>query len=134
MGKETRIALRVSDEKKDRLTRAAKTVGLNETTLVEACVDALIDYVETNGEITTPLVIVPKKAYLAMVAARTDTQVPRASFRSTVLPQSPDDVISSRLNEESAKPRSTAVPTPEKPLTKTRAVMRKIAKGKSPQP
>lgn len=115
MPKETRIALRVTDEKKDRLARAAKIVGLNETTLVEACVDALIDYVEEHGELTMPLVVMPKKA-----ASR---RMP--PFSSTVVLPTPED----RAPSTSEEPHRDAAVAPR--ITKTRATIRKLAKNQS---
>lgn len=60
MSKEIRIAFRADKALKSRLTKAAKTVMLNESQLSEACVEALIEYIEEHGEITLPLAIVPK--------------------------------------------------------------------------
>lgn len=121
MPKETRIALRVTDEKKDRLSRAAKIVGLNETTLVEACVDALIDYVEEHGELTMPLVVLPKNAA---------NRRPPPPFSSTVVLPSPANEAASRLNEVESEValRGAAVLQPQPKLTKTRAKLRNLAK------
>ena len=60
MAKETRINVRASEELKDRLKRASEATGINETNLVISCVEALLDYIETHGELTMPLAVLPK--------------------------------------------------------------------------
>ena len=62
MAKDTRIAFRTSEATKDRLAKAAAFVRLSETALAEACVEALVEYIEENGQITLPLAIIPKSS------------------------------------------------------------------------
>lgn len=59
MSKDTRIAFRSSAELKARLKKASQTVRLAETQLAEACVEALVEYIEKHGEITLPLSVLP---------------------------------------------------------------------------
>jgi len=59
MAKDTRIAFRTSSTKKERLQRAAEIVGLTETSLAEACIEALVRYIEEHGEIRLPLSVIP---------------------------------------------------------------------------
>ena len=88
MAKETRIAFRASDEMKKRLAAAAKSVRLSETALAEACVEALIEYIEQYGEITFPLTVLPKSEFKkTRIAAPI---VPAQSLRSTAISAHPE--------------------------------------------
>ena len=62
MAKEIRINVRADESMKGRLQKVCQTTGANETTLVMACVEALVDYIEKHGEITLPLVVLPKSS------------------------------------------------------------------------
>lgn len=60
MKKQIRISVRASDELKQRLKAASDLTGINETNLVISCVEALIEYIETHGEIRMPLAVIPR--------------------------------------------------------------------------
>lgn len=77
MAKDTRIQFRVSEEKKRRFDHCAEITGLDATALGEAAVEALCDYIEEHGEITMPLVVLPKS-----VIARKTAALPAGSGRS----------------------------------------------------
>jgi hypothetical protein len=62
MPRERRINVRAKADLKDRLRRACELTGTNESSLVAACVKSLLDYVESHGEITLPIMVVPKSA------------------------------------------------------------------------
>jgi uncharacterized protein (DUF1778 family) len=62
MPRERRINVRAKGDLKDRLRRACEITGASESSLVAACVEALVNYVESHGEITLPVVVVPKSA------------------------------------------------------------------------
>lgn len=59
--KDIRISVRVSQEIKERLENAEKATGIDEATLVRQCVLALLDEIESKGQITFPLEISPKR-------------------------------------------------------------------------
>lgn len=111
MKKETRIAFRTSEDLKARLTKAAATVRLSESQLSEACVEALCDYIEENGNVTLPITITTK------------TAPPRVLFPSTAVR---DLSVRSSLNEEPA-PR-TAVPSPASPGKRIKYPAKRAAK------
>lgn len=60
--KETRISVRIDADTKERLTKAAEAVGVDETTLVKRCVEALLKEIEVEGQITFPIRISSSKA------------------------------------------------------------------------
>ena len=60
MPRERRINVRAKGDLKDRLRRACQITGASESSLVASCVESLVNYVETHGEITLPIVVVPK--------------------------------------------------------------------------
>lgn len=60
--KEARIAVRVTEQLKSRLAAAGEKTGVDEADLIRWCIEALLDYVEENGEITLPLIVKPKSA------------------------------------------------------------------------
>jgi hypothetical protein len=62
MPRERRINVRAKGDLKDRLRRACEVTGVSESSLIAACVEALVNYVESHGEITLPIVVVPKSA------------------------------------------------------------------------
>jgi hypothetical protein len=62
MSRERRINVRAKGDLKDRLRRACEITGASESSLVGACVEALVNYVESHGEITLPIMVVPKSA------------------------------------------------------------------------
>ena len=78
MGKEKRINVRAKGDSKERLAKACEVTGATEASLVMACVEALIDYIEAHGEITLPLVILPKSALKKRRAERKIFAVPPA--------------------------------------------------------
>ena len=45
-----------------KMRRACEITGASESSLVGACVEALVNYVESHGEITLPIMVVPKSA------------------------------------------------------------------------
>ena len=60
MSKEYRVSVRVSDELKVRLEKAAQQTGIDETTIVRNCIDAFCESAEQNGNVSFPLKIVPQ--------------------------------------------------------------------------
>jgi len=60
--KDVRISVRISNALKLRLAEAEEKTGIPEADLVRCCAEALVDYVEKNGEITMPLIVKPKSA------------------------------------------------------------------------
>ena len=62
MARERRINVRAKGDLKDRLKRACEITGANESSLVAACVESLVSYIEEHGEITLPLMVLPKSA------------------------------------------------------------------------
>src|SRR5262249_45965129 len=62
MPREQRINVRAKGDLKDRLRRTCEITGTSESSLVVACVESLVSYVETHGEITLPIVVLPKSA------------------------------------------------------------------------
>lgn len=119
--KTNQFSLRLDEDLAASVEECCKQTGIEPAHFIKEAFKAFVEEVRRTGEIRMPLALVPKMSLI------------KTPFRSTVVPQSQDAAISSRLNEEPATPRSTAVPTSEKPLTKTRAGMRKIAKDKTPQ-
>lgn len=55
MAYEPRISVRVSEELKRRLAKAAKQTHVDESVLVRAALSGLVDYVEKHGQVTFPL-------------------------------------------------------------------------------
>jgi hypothetical protein len=60
MPKERRINVRAKGDLKDRLRRACQVIGATESSLIVACVESLVNYIESHGEITLPIMVVPK--------------------------------------------------------------------------
>jgi len=59
--KEIRISVRITPQLKAELQKAVELTGIDESTLVRKCLEALLDHVETHGSITLPLSIGPKQ-------------------------------------------------------------------------
>lgn len=55
--KEPRISVRVTAALKQRIEAVTQRTGVDETTLVRACLDALCDHVERHGKVTFPLAL-----------------------------------------------------------------------------
>src|SRR2546430_4783003 len=84
MPRERRINVRAQGDLKDRLRRVCQITGASESSLVVACVESLVNYVEGHGEITLPLVVVPKSATNSdYVAPNNEAQVPSSKTRKT---------------------------------------------------
>lgn len=100
--KDSRIAFRASEELKGRLAAVSKTVRMTETNLAEACVEALVEYIERNGEITLPLAIVPKSELggKEQDLARSTPPLRRALYAEDIAVPSPSSIATSRLNED----------------------------------
>ena len=126
MSKDTRIQFRVSDAQKIRFGNCAAKVKLNETALGAAAVDALCDYIESHGEITLPLAVIPE-SLLKKLRGIASPNAP-AIFTSTAAP------VPSRslLNEE--PPARTVVPADAPRITKTRAVLKKMVQREKKKP
>ena len=60
MPREQRINVRAKGDLKDRLRRTCEITGASESSLVVACVESLVNYIENHGEITLPIIVVPK--------------------------------------------------------------------------
>lgn len=60
--KETRVSVRIDDDLKKLVRDVVDQTNISETTLVEATLRAICDYFAKHGEITLPLVILPKSA------------------------------------------------------------------------
>jgi hypothetical protein len=70
MPREQRINVRAKGDLKDRLRRTCEITGASESSLVVACVESLVSYVESHGEITLPIVVIPKSANSDHAAAQ----------------------------------------------------------------
>ncbi len=55
MGCEPRISVRVPEELKERLGKAAKHTNVDESVLVRAALTGLVDCIEKHGKVTFPL-------------------------------------------------------------------------------
>ncbi len=55
MGYEPRISVRVPDELKTRLAKAANHTHVDESVLVRAALSSVVDYIEKHGKVTFPL-------------------------------------------------------------------------------
>jgi hypothetical protein len=119
VAKETRIAFRASDDLKKRLARAARIVGLSETAMAEACVEALIEYIEANGEIRLPLVVVPEREWEKKSDLARSAGAMPATGRASRLTDEPSEE-SSRLNDEQ--------PSEEAPQPKMTRALRAMGK------
>ena len=54
---ETRISVRVNPLLKNRIETVTQRTGVDEATLVRACLEALCDHVERHGKISFPLAL-----------------------------------------------------------------------------
>ena len=75
MPREQRINVRAKGDLKDRLRRTCEITGASESSLVVACVESLVSYVESHGEITLPIVVLPKSANSDHAAAHKQAQI-----------------------------------------------------------
>jgi hypothetical protein len=84
---EPRISVRIpkGSDLKARLLAAAERAGVDEPTLVLRCVEATVEYIETHGEITLPLVVLPKSALKKTTRSRVPSAVRGAASSRTVL-------------------------------------------------
>lgn len=55
MGYEPRISVRVPEELKTRLGKAAKHTHVDESVLVRAALAGLVSYIEKHGKVTFPM-------------------------------------------------------------------------------
>lgn len=55
MAKKTRFVFRTTEEFKARIARVAETLGLDQTVVGEAALEAVVSYVEKYGELTIPI-------------------------------------------------------------------------------
>ena len=63
MGKQVRLNFRSNDEFKARLKGAAERIGLDQSVLGTAALEAVVKHIEENGSITIPIQIIgPKKS------------------------------------------------------------------------
>jgi hypothetical protein len=121
MSKGTRIQFRVTEAKKKRFSDCADKVRMKDTALGEAAVDALCDYIESHGEITMPLAVIPESVLKKLQAAF--PHVASSHFPSTA--RAPHGATPS-LNEEPAK-RDAVPPIPlATRMTRTRAALRNL--------
>jgi antitoxin component of RelBE/YafQ-DinJ toxin-antitoxin module len=58
--RDPRVSVRIDDDLKTLVKEVVEKTGITETTLVEASLRALCDYYQEHGEITLPLVVLPK--------------------------------------------------------------------------
>ena len=89
MGKEIRVNVRIAEELKAGVQRVYDVTGVDESTLVRAALESIVEYFDEHGEITLPLVTVPKSAWKKkQKASRTpelpSEDVPAAGSRSSV--------------------------------------------------
>ena len=112
--KEIRVNVRIAEELKGDVQRVLELTGVDESALVRACLESVVEYFDKHGEITLPLVVLPKSALKKLEAA---PLVAGARSRSGAsVPDSPSTQFS--VNEE---PRVVSH------LTKTRAALRKMS-------
>lgn len=99
MAKDARIHFRLREDLRERLLHVCKITGLDEPTIIRACIEAFIDHVESTGEIRLPLAVIPKSE----AGKKTSGGAPSARekyFHSTAAESDP------RLNELSEDPTS----------------------------
>jgi len=60
MAKDTRITIRLSETLRKELDDVCKMTGIEEPTIVRACLEAFVEQVKREGEIRLPLAVVPK--------------------------------------------------------------------------
>lgn len=58
---EPRVSVRVTKDVKERLKMLESKTGVDEPTLVRACVEAVLDYFEANGHIIFPVAVAPRE-------------------------------------------------------------------------
>lgn len=59
---DTRIAVRVAPEYKERVRKATDLTGVDESTLVKRSLTALLDFIEENGGVSFPIKVVANPA------------------------------------------------------------------------
>lgn len=70
MTKNTRITVRLPDSLRSELEEVCKLTGLDEPTVVRACLEAFVERVKNEGEIRLPLAIVSKLEMSTKVAGK----------------------------------------------------------------
>jgi len=80
--KEPRISVRVTAALKERIEKVTQRTGVDETTLVRACLEALCDHVERNGKVTFPLALDAPGNSPAPTPPPQKIQPVRAKFRA----------------------------------------------------
>ncbi len=80
-------SVRLSPNLRTRMHAAAAHVGSPPTYLVIQCIEALVKYVESEGELTLPLVVIPRTRWERRVrkdekiqqrlTAKTETHIPK---------------------------------------------------------
>lgn len=115
------LNVRIPEQLREQLDEVCKSTGLDISVVVRACMEAFVAAYDQDGQISLPLAVVPKSRLkqdsMPVVPAM------KIPFSSTVVLPTPEDRAPS-MNEEPH--RDAAVP--KKPITKTRATLRAIAK------
>ncbi len=125
--KSNQFSLRLDPELQAEVEECCRITGMEAPHFIREAFKAFVEEVRKTGEIRLPLALIPK-SQLAQKAPE-----PRAPFHSTVVLPSPEQEAASRLNEQQEPqlaPRDAAVPNAQPKITKTRAVMRKLAQTK----
>ena len=104
MPKEIRINVRASEELKDRLKRVCELTGLPETTLVMACLEGALRYVEKHGEITLPLSVIPTSE----LKKQQGEDVPEILPASLPSSSTPQPAVSRRANRPATRETSVS--------------------------
>ena len=118
-GKEIRVNVRIAEELKDQIQRVTQLTGVDESALVRACLESIVEYFDANGEITLPLAVLPKSQLKKLKAAQ-------PIFVPTRSTAPPDDT--QRLNEDPAP--IGGKPGPRAQSTKP-GIAKTVAKGKA---
>lgn len=129
MPKDSRIHLRLDPTERDKLQKVCDFTGLDEPTALRACVNALIEYIETHGEIRLPLAVIPKSKAATQPAAATDAPSARKRTGPTDNPHG--------LNEPPAGyVEPDQLPPSKQRMTRSRAALRTMTERekKSPKP
>jgi hypothetical protein len=98
------------------LRRACEITGASESNLVVSCVESLVNYVESHGEITLPIVVVPKSVLeqpgTTSILIQSKDRAPGKSFAKGVQ-ASPRRNKSARNSDSVAANRERQVPPPK---------------------
>jgi|GEM_PF-3630180 len=70
MTKNTRITVRLPDSLRNELEEVCRITGLDEPTVVRACLEAFVEVVKRDGEIRLPLAIISKLQLGALAAGQ----------------------------------------------------------------